>query len=128
MRKATRYDILQGRAPSGSVITSYAPGPNQESGALILRHSSYGVAKTHLLALPSADPIDAIGGLGAYAGSLDYGIYPELIPSRRPKGYRRLAVPHPNTIRAIMRQFPNVNREQAIAIAYWRVVSDIRGY
>ena len=126
MRKATRYDILKGTAPSGSVVK--VPRFTAESGALILRHSSYGVAKTHLLALPSADPIDAIGGLEAYAGSLDYGIYPELIPSRRPKGYRRLAVPHPNTIRAIMRQFPNVNREQAIAIAYWRVVSDIRGY
>jgi len=124
MRHATRFDILQSRAPSGSVVK--VPRFTAESGALILRHSSYGVAKTHLLALPSADPIDAIGGLDA--GSLDYGIYPELIPSRRPKGYRRLAVPHPNTIRAIMRRFPNVNKEQALMIAYWRVISDIRGY
>jgi hypothetical protein len=58
----------------------------------------------------------------------EYATYPELIPSRRPKGYRRLAVPHPNTIRAIMRRFPNVNKEQALMIAYWRVISDIRSY
>jgi len=104
MRHATRFDILQSRAPSGSVITSYAPGPNQESGALILQRQQ------------------------GRAGSIDYRAYPQLIPSRRPKGYRRLAVPHANTVAAIMRQFSNVNKEQAIAIAYWRVVSDIRGY
>jgi hypothetical protein len=61
--------------------------------------------------------------------AVDYNTYPQLIPSRRPKGYRRrLAVPHANTVRAIMRQFPNVNKKQAVAIAYWRVLSDIRGY
>jgi len=97
MRHATRFDILQSRSPSGSVI--------RRQTNKITRHKT---------------EIERI--------EVDEYAYPELIPSRRPKGYRRLAVPHPNTIRAIMRQFPNVNREQAIAIAYWRVVSDIRGY
>jgi len=105
MRRSTRYDILHARAPSGSVIKrSFIVKAESESGALILQRQQ----------------VDF--GLG------DYNTYPQLIPSRRPRGYRRLAVPHPNTIRAIMRQFPNVNKEQAIVIAYWRVVSDIRGY
>ena len=95
MRHATRFDILQSRAPSGSVVRQTDKIP---------RH------KTEI------ERID------------EYATYPELIPSRRPKGYRRLAVPHPNTIRAIMRRFPNVNKEQALMIAYWRVISDIRSY
>jgi len=97
MRHATRFDILQSRAPSGSVI-------RRQTNKITLRH------KTEI------ERID------------DEYAYPELIPSRRPKGYRRLAVPHPNTIRAIMRRFPNVNKEQALMIAYWRVISDIRSY
>ena len=102
MRHATRFDILQSRAPSGSVIRRQTNKITYEA----LRH------KTEIERIE----VD------------EYATYPELIPSRRPKGYRRLAVPHPNTIRAIMRRFPNVNKEQALMIAYWRVISDIRSY
>ena len=118
MRHATRFDILQSRAPSGSVIRRqtnkitriWSGGQNKiyynKSAYEALRH------KTEIERIE----VD------------EYATYPELIPSRRPKGYRRLAVPHPNTIRAIMRRFPNVNKEQALMIAYWRVISDIRSY
>jgi len=116
MRHATRFDILQSRSPSGSVVRQTDKIPRIWSGG---QNEIY-YNKSAYEALRHKTEIERI--------EVDEYAYPELIPSRRPKGYRRLAVPHPNTIRAIMRRFPNVNREQAIAIAYWRVVSDIRGY
>jgi len=117
MRHATRFDILQGRDPSGSVIRRQT---NKITRIWSGGQNGIYYKKSAYEALRHKTEIERI--------EVDYATYPELIPSRRPKGYRRLAVPHANTVAAIMRQFSNVNKEQAIAIAYWRVVSDIRGY